>query len=147
MSQEQLPQIANSVDAYAQYILGWAIRKEFRKVCDVCNGTKKVNSLVVIGSKIPCRYCLSSGVELRNFGEQLALVHSELSEMLEAHRSGVAEKPDEKCPDFTRVEIEAADVIIRMLDLAAAQNWRLGPAVEAKMAFNETRPIRHNKLY
>ena len=76
----------------------------------------------------------------RNDGEMIALIHSELSEMLEALR-----KPGQSdhIPEFSGVEEEAADVLIRLLDMAKARGWRLEQAVDAKVAFNRTRPFKH----
>lgn len=83
--------------------------------------------------------------EQDNFGQKTALVHSELSEMLEANREDV--KEDDKIPEFTGEEAEAADTIIRLLDMAGRYEWRLGEAIVAKMLFNLSRPYKHNKLY
>lgn len=80
-----------------------------------------------------------------NFGQKTALVHSELSEMLEANRKGI--EHDDKVPEFTGEEAEAADTIIRLLDMAGQYNWRLGEAIVAKMLFNLSRPKKHGKKY
>lgn len=80
----------------------------------------------------------------RNKGEQIALMHSELSEMLEGVRKP---KADDHCPDFTSEEIEAADVLIRLFDYCLGHHLRLGAATLAKMAFNETRPMKHGKAF
>lgn len=71
----------------------------------------------------------------------IALMHSELSEALEADRLG--NPPSEKIPDFTAVEEEMADLVIRVLDMSAAQGLRLGEAILAKMEYNRSRPHRH----
>jgi hypothetical protein len=80
----------------------------------------------------------------RNKGEMIALMHSELSEMLEGVRKP---GPDCHCPEYTSEEIEAADVLIRLLDYACGHNLRLMDAVLVKMAFNESRPPKHGKAF
>lgn len=78
----------------------------------------------------------------RNDGECLALMHSELSEALEALRAAPAQ-PDAHCPAYPAVAVELADVVIRVLDYAAARGLPLGAALCAKVAYNATRPRRH----
>lgn len=79
--------------------------------------------------------------EDHNDGELIALMHSELSEALEALRHG--NPPSDHIPEFTGVEEEMADVVIRIMDYAAAKGHRVAEAVIAKMAFNATRPYKH----
>ena len=76
---------------------------------------------------------------------EIARMHSELSEWLEAVRKGTADEPDEHCPEFTKREIEAADTIIRILDSAIERGLRIGEALIAKHEFNITRPYKHGK--
>lgn len=72
----------------------------------------------------------------RNFGELIALVHSELSEALEGHRKDLA---DDHLPEFRSVEVELADAMIRIFDIAGGLDLRLGEAFEAKMNYNKNR--------
>lgn len=78
--------------------------------------------------------------EDRNDGEILALIHSEVSEMLEALRKP---GPDPKLPAFQQIETEAADVLIRLLDFCAVRGYRLPEAALAKNAYNKTRGHKH----
>lgn len=82
--------------------------------------------------------------ENRNKGEMIALIHSEVSEMLEGVRKP---QPDQHCPEFTSEEIEAADILIRIFDYAQGHHLRLSGALFAKMKFNEGRPHKHGKAF
>ena len=81
----------------------------------------------------------------RTFAECIALVHSELSEALEAKRDG--DKIDEHCHRFNNAEVELGDAIIRILDLAAHGGMDVPRAMLAKMEYNETREYRHGKEF
>ena len=81
----------------------------------------------------------------RNDGEMIALMHSELSEALEAIRKG--NPPDDKLPEFDGYTAELADCIIRIMDTAAARNMPLAEAIIAKIRYNEGRPYKHGKKF
>lgn len=82
--------------------------------------------------------------ESSNTGEKLALMHSELSEALEADRHGA---PSDKIVGYTGVEEELADTLIRILDFAGKHDLRLAEAFVDKLQYNLMRPWRHGKAY
>ena len=80
-------------------------------------------------------------VDGRNDGELIALIHSELSEALEALRNG--NPPDDKIPQYNGATAELADAVIRILDMCEARGWPIAGAIVDKMRYNATRPHRH----
>lgn len=85
------------------------------------------------------------GFEITNFGESIALCHSELTEALEARRL-----PDSAAKDPERSEAwELADTVIRILHLVAHEGIEdeFAHALFAKMQKNLKRPYRHGKKF
>lgn len=74
---------------------------------------------------------------------EIARMHSELSEWLEGIRKG--QVPDQHLPEFSSSEVEAADLLHRLLDSCAKRSYRIGPALIAKMKYNASRPRKHGK--
>jgi len=77
-----------------------------------------------------------------NVGEKIALIHSKLSEALEAYRQPFLLQ-DKHCPEFTNYAVELADAAIRIFDLAEAHGIPLGNAIIAKVRANQDRPYKH----
>lgn len=78
------------------------------------------------------------------FATRISLMHTELSEAWEALTNG--NPPSEKI-DFSHVEEELADVLIRIFDECGRRGWDIGGAVVAKMSRNSKRPYRHGKKF
>lgn len=72
-----------------------------------------------------------------NKGVRLALIHSEISECLEAIRNGDKENEEE----------ELADAVIRILDYCGQYKINLGAALCEKMQKNLLRPQKHGKAF
>lgn len=83
--------------------------------------------------------------EAKNIAEQIALIHSELSEALEANRHG--NPPDPNVPGFGNFEVELADAVIRIMDTTAAYGLPVAEALIGKMRYNASRPAKHGKAY
>lgn len=101
------------------------------------------------------------------FGQRISLIHSELSEALEADRKNRGADLDafnnpkqitprtgvdpfrDKFETYIKdtLEDEIADALIRILDLCAALNIDIGTHVRLKMAYNSGRPRKHGKEY
>jgi NTP pyrophosphatase (non-canonical NTP hydrolase) len=73
---------------------------------------------------------------VRNKGELLAMIHSEISEALEGERKNLM---DDKLPHRRMAEVEMADAIIRIMDYCGGFGYDLHGAFEEKLAYNAKR--------
>lgn len=102
----------------------------------------------------------------KNIGEMIALMHSELSEALEADRKGKYAKADMETwnllsgsptsEDFRELfqetvkdtfEDEMADLFLRLMDICGYLNIDIERHVAAKLRYNLTREKYHGKKY
>lgn len=72
----------------------------------------------------------------RNVPEMLCLIHSEISEAMEGHRKGLQ---DDHLTHRPMIEVELADAMIRILDLAGGLNLDLAGAMVEKLTYNTQR--------
>ncbi|MCP5006494.1 MAG: hypothetical protein GY941_21530 [Planctomycetes bacterium] len=77
----------------------------------------------------------------RSTAECIALMHSELSEALEAARYD--NPTDEHCGLFGNLEVELADCIIRIMDFCEHAGLNLADALVAKAEYNKDRDYKH----
>lgn len=78
----------------------------------------------------------TGGPKDRNFGELIALAHSELSESMEGHRKALM---DDHLPQYPMWQVEMADAIIRIFDMCGAGGVDIGRIIWDKMAYNARR--------
>ena len=71
-----------------------------------------------------------------NHGERFALMHSELSEAFEAVRK---DKMDDHLTHRKAVEVELADLLIRVLHFSGDEGLDLGGALVEKLDYNRVR--------
>lgn len=70
------------------------------------------------------------------FPTRLMLIVSELAEAMEGHRKNLM---DDKLPHRKMAEVELADALIRICDLAGVMDYDLGGAVAEKLEYNASR--------
>ncbi len=73
--------------------------------------------------------------------KSVVLMHSELSEVIEWDRLG--NPSSNHIAEFSGIEEEYADVIIRILDRAKFKKYNIAGAILAKIKFNKGRAYKH----
>lgn len=101
--------------------------------------------------------CVEAGlnypdVEYRRKQWQLAYLGNKImlmvGELAEAHEGLRHNNPaSEHIPEFSALEEEMADTIIRILDFCGYQKLRIEEAINAKLDYNATRPHKHGKQF
>jgi NTP pyrophosphatase (non-canonical NTP hydrolase) len=119
---------------------GWCVEHSGGRQENYCNKhVHHLNALVARVHKSSKKWWIdleTGAPKNRNVGEMLMLTVSELAEALEGHRKNL---PDEKLPHRSAFEVELADALIRLLDIAGGLKLDLGGAFEEKMAYNAVR--------
>lgn len=72
----------------------------------------------------------------RNIPEMLCLIHSEISEALEAYRKDLK---DDHLPHLSGIDVELADAVIRIFDLCGYLGIDIGHVIDEKFDYNQRR--------
>lgn len=113
----------------------WDSEKDFIKIK---KGSKAKISGYLITPEQYARYMVEG-----NQVEKIALAITELSEAIEAIRSG--NPPDDKVPKHSALSVELGDAVIRIWDLAGKLNIDLEKVISDKHEFNKRRPHKHGR--
>lgn len=113
----------------------WDSNKDFKKIKQ---GEEAQFSGYLITEEQFVRYMIDG-----NRVEKIALVITELSEAIEAIRSG--NPPDDKVPKYSALAVELGDATIRIYDLAGKLGIDLEKVIAAKHEFNTKRPYKHGR--
>lgn len=73
----------------------------------------------------------------RNLGELLLLCVTEIAEAYEGERKGMMDK---HLPQYRAFDVELADLIIRVADIAGSRKIPLGKIIQEKRDYNAVRP-------
>lgn len=149
--------IAQNLNLFRDAVIAWSIRKGFTEKCPL------PGCLAQTGAGNPdCEHCRGTGafVDPAKLSEKLLHINGEVQEIFELTRrwrldelldhiepTALITAPDKHLPHRRAIEVEAADILIRVLHLAGWLGLDIGGAAVEKHAFNETRPFRHNRLH
>jgi hypothetical protein len=73
-------------------------------------------------------------------GDQISLMHSEISEGYEAHRKGLK---DDKLPQYDGLPVELGDCVIRIMNFCRYFKHDIASMIVQKTRFNRGRPYMH----
>ncbi len=77
----------------------------------------------------------------------IGLMHAELSELLECHRTNPKDLCDKSIPLMTCEEEEIADIFLRLANYCGVRGIDLGMAAKLKHEYNMTREHKHGKKF
>lgn len=135
----------NAIQAYARMAYGMVPRLDAKYIADLVqqgDADLRPSAEALAGAchMLSVRAGWWDGVDPGDkyvFGTKIALVHSEVAEAMEGGRKN---KMDDHLPHRKAEEVELADAVIRVFDLACARGHDIIGAMIEKMVYNARRP-------
>ena len=119
--------------------------KDYKIMRDELNEITPINKWVHEIHKNAVQHGWYDGQSVKNFGELLMLVVTEVAEVMEEYRNGrlMRETYVNEKGKMCGIPSELADIVIRVMDICGYYEIDLEQAIAEKHEYNKSRPYKH----